>query len=117
MKTTVINVDKLRGGNAPEFLYIGRGSIWGNPHHIDPYRRVTREKAIALYEAHVRRSPELLAALPQLVGKRLGCHCKPLACHGDVLVRLIEEFGLEQRVNDAIEGNVVLPKVNNQEEG
>jgi len=48
-----------------------------------------------MYEVHIRRSPKLLAALPELVGKRLGCYCKPLACHGDVLVRLLKERGLE----------------------
>jgi hypothetical protein len=36
--------------------------------------------------------PELVAALPELVGKFLVCHCTPLPCHGDVLVRLLEKF-------------------------
>lgn len=30
-----------------------------------------------------------MAALPELKG-RLGCWCKPEACHGDVLVELLE---------------------------
>jgi hypothetical protein len=30
-----------------------------------------------------------MAALPELKDKILGCYCKPLACHGDVLVDLI----------------------------
>ena len=30
----------------------------------------------------------LLAALPELQGKVLGCWCAPLPCHGDVLVEL-----------------------------
>ena len=34
---------------------------------------------------------DLMKALPELQGKTLGCWCKPKACHGDVLVRLIEE--------------------------
>jgi hypothetical protein len=53
---------------------------------------VTRERAIQMYEAWIRRNPKLIAALPELAGKRLGCHCKPLACHGDVLIRLLDEF-------------------------
>ena len=38
-----------------------------------------------------RGKPELLARLPELEGKILACWCKPEACHGDVLLRLIEE--------------------------
>ena len=48
-----------------------------------------------MYEVHVRRRPDLLAALPELAGKRLGCYCKPEACHGDVLVKLLRELFLE----------------------
>jgi hypothetical protein len=35
---------------------------------------------------------EYMNELLKLDGKILGCHCKPKACHGDVLVRLIEEL-------------------------
>lgn len=31
----------------------------------------------------------------RLVGKKLGCVCKPLSCHGDILVELIKKFDLE----------------------
>ncbi len=51
-----------------------------------------RERVIKMYEVHVRRTPKLIAALPELAGKRLGCVCKPLPCHGDVLIRLLTEF-------------------------
>ncbi|CAO77777.1 conserved hypothetical protein [Pseudomonas virus Yua] len=50
----------------------------------------SRAEAIARYRAWIVTQPELLAALPALRGKRLGCVCKPKACHGDVLVELIE---------------------------
>jgi len=48
-----------------------------------------------MYEVHVRRRPDLLAALPELIAKRLGCHCKPLPRHGDVVLKLLKEFSLE----------------------
>jgi hypothetical protein len=70
-----------------------RPSKWGNPFQIG--LDGTREKVIQKYEIWIRHRPDLLAALPELVGKRLGCHCKPLPCHGDVLVKLIQERGLE----------------------
>jgi hypothetical protein len=83
--TTVVNLRT----DAYDIL-ITRPSKWGNPFPIDD--KVTREKAIQMYEVHVRRNPKLIAALPELAGKRLGCVCKPLPCHGDVLVKLLAEF-------------------------
>ena len=47
-----------------------------------------REHAIASYERWLCDKPELMAALPELRGRDLCCWCAPLACHGDVLVRL-----------------------------
>ncbi len=76
-------------------VYIGRPSKWGNPFsHIPGKGQIyvaTREKAIELYEQHLLQQPDLVAALPELRGKVLGCWCKPLACHGDVLLRLANE--------------------------
>ena len=87
--TTVVNLRR-----EPYDINIMRPSKWGNPFQIDG--KVTREKAIQMYEAHVRRSPKLIAALPELAGKRLGCVCKQpneaIPCHGDVLIRLLHEF-------------------------
>ena len=83
--TEVVNLHK----SAYDVL-IARPSKWGNPFEIS--RDGTREQVIKMYEVHIRRCPDLIAALPELVGKRLGCHCKPLPCHGDVLIRLVNEF-------------------------
>ena len=69
-------------------VYIGRGSKWGNPFNIG--RDGTREDVIRKYEWHLFNSPELMAALPELLGKCLGCYCSPLPCHGDVLKRYAE---------------------------
>lgn len=70
-------------------VYIGRPSPWGNPFIIG--KDGSRKEVIDKYETWIREQPELLAALPSLIGKKLGCHCKPLACHGDVLLKLIKE--------------------------
>ena len=67
-------------------VYIGRPSKWGNPFVIG--RDGTREDVIAKYEAWLLEQTELVAALPELAGKTLGCWCAPQACHGDVLARL-----------------------------
>ena len=83
-RTRVVNIR-----HADYDVYIGRPTHWGNPFIIG--RDWTREEVIAKYETYIRSKPELIADLSRLIGKRLGCWCKPLPCHGDVLVRLIEE--------------------------
>lgn len=88
-KTTVINLTIQFGD-----VYIGRGSVWGNPYKIG--RDGTREECIEKYRTYLinrfRIEPELKEQLMALDGKRLACYCKPEACHGDVLVELIEEL-------------------------
>jgi hypothetical protein len=75
-------------------VYIGRAlrnwpaSPFANPFRIGPGR--SREQAIEQYRAYLAGRSELLAALEGLRGKRLGCWCAPLACHGDVLTELLE---------------------------
>ncbi len=70
-------------------VYIGRPSKWRNPYKIG--RDGDRAEVIAKFEAYIMGRPDLLAQLPELRGKRLGCHCAPLPCHGDVLARLAHE--------------------------
>lgn len=74
-------------------VYIGRPSVWGNPYVVG--RDGTRKEIVEKYEAWIRGRPELLARLGELRGKVLGCHCKPKLCHGDVLVKLVNETFLE----------------------
>lgn len=66
--------------------YIGRPSKWGNPFHIG--RDGTRDEVIEKYREWLQTQPRLLAAIPELRDKVLGCWCKPQACHGDVLAEL-----------------------------
>ena len=83
----------------PQHVYIGRNmqfyvpgtakSKWYNPFKVGKHG--TLEEVLQKYEQHVRSKPELMEALPELEGKELGCWCKPNACHGDVLVKLLEE--------------------------
>jgi len=73
----------------PFDIYVGRPSKWGNPYVIG--RDGSRDVVIAKYREYLLASPELTAALPELRGKTLGCWCKPLACHGDVLAELADK--------------------------
>jgi hypothetical protein len=72
---------------------IDRATKWGNPYRIPPEGRTpeNEREILGKYEAHVRSRPDLMAALPELRGKVLGCWCAPRACHGDVLARLADE--------------------------
>jgi hypothetical protein len=86
-------------------VYIGRAmprqrlkaSRWANPFHIGPDG--TRDEVIAQYRQYLDevlssadQGPEWRAALEELRGMRLGCWCRPAACHGDVLVELLVEL-------------------------
>lgn len=78
-------------------VYIGRGSIWGNQFKVGQHG--TREQVIKAYrdwllgldhlDLDQHRRKRILQRLSELKGKILGCWCKPLACHGDVLIELI----------------------------
>ena len=56
-------------------------------------KTLTRAESLALYDKYIReklsKDAALRNALEALRGKQLGCWCKPEACHGDVLVRLL----------------------------
>lgn len=84
MKTRIVNIRK-----EPYDIYIGRGSPWGNPFKIGEHG--TRKEVIAKYKEWILTQKDLLRSLSGLEGKCLGCFCKPKACHGDILIKLIRD--------------------------
>ncbi len=52
--------------------------------------RTTREEVIEKYRNYLLSNPRLLSDLHELKGKVLGCWCKPLACHGDVIIEILQ---------------------------
>lgn len=87
--TEVVNLKKDKYD-----VYIGRGSPFGNPFKIGKtygicYRSITREQAIELYKPwfymNIQGKPGFKEAVLKLKDKKLGCYCKPLACHGDII--------------------------------
>ena len=82
-------------------VYIGRAetrggwnlpcSKWHNPFRVAEHGLGS---ALDQYRAYLLANDELMAQLPELVGKSLGCWCKKKTgfepCHGDVLRELIE---------------------------
>lgn len=94
-----------------ENVYIGRAgivfidnvrfpkesSIWANPYKVgDKKGQYEREESLKLYESYIREkikgSESMKEELLKLKGKNLGCWCKPEGCHGDVLIKILEEY-------------------------
>lgn len=88
MKTIVVNINEK-----VYEIFIGRPSIWGNPYRIG--RDGTRQEVLEKYYHYVKNSPYLMSKIHQLKGKILGCYCKPKDCHGDMLVKILEEIEVE----------------------
>ena len=78
---------------APYDVYVGRYprdptgvGRFGNPFEIG--RDGTREEVVARYREWVQTQPDLMAALPSLRGRILGCWCLASPCHAEVLAEL-----------------------------
>lgn len=90
----VVHVHSDEFGEAADCnkVYIGRtfggweNTGWGNPFPISPVRN--REQAIEQYRKWLLQNDKLLARIPELRGKLLGCWCSPEPCHGHVLAAL-----------------------------
>src|SRR5882672_554567 len=71
--------------------YIGVGSMWGN-------KFIGSGSRVSIIKSYEKRMRILLedagwrVELKALSGMRLGCHCSPKICHGDVLVKLFLEL-------------------------
>jgi len=109
---TVVNKYKHTPIKGEIDIYIGRGSILGNPYtHLKNSTKATtivatREEAINLYRDHMKHMlsgahkdsleyAQELARIKDLHvnGKivNLVCFCKPKSCHGDIIKEWIDE--------------------------
>jgi len=76
------------------YEYIGRGSYWGNPYAMfedgDDREEVIRKYR---YDFDYEKFPHIdKLEVYKLLGKRLGCFCKPDKCHGDVLADYLNSW-------------------------
>ena len=60
-----------------------RASKWANPFKVG--KDGTLDEVLVKYEDHIRSRPDLIAALPELAGKNMGCWCKPNPTHAMVI--------------------------------
>ena len=99
-------------------FYIGRGSVLGNPYsHIKDrktkaiYEAKDRDDAIDKYsyyfdlmygsnKAFTQAIDEIYEVYKSGDDVFLGCFCKPLRCHGDVIKEKLEKRLLKERLMD-----------------
>ena len=82
----------------PEHVYIGRNmsvyvpgtdkSKWHNPF---PVKKHGLTESLRLFEVHIKSTPHLYNHLDELEGKTLGCWCYPEPCHGNILIKIMNE--------------------------
>jgi Domain of unknown function (DUF4326) len=100
--TTVVNMAGHRDDPGfADVVYVGRAMYRGgwrlaasplaNPFRIGADG--DRDEVVAKYREYLLSRPDLLALLPSLRGSRLGCWCKPLPCHADVIAWVADERG------------------------
>ncbi|MEZ2757258.1 DUF4326 domain-containing protein [Providencia vermicola] len=82
--TLVVNKDK---GDKFD-VYIGRGTIWGNPYQIgiDGDRdEVIRKYKYDFDKGFLKPFDDIDRNILAIRGKVIACHCKPYPCHGDII--------------------------------
>ncbi|MEH0844848.1 DUF4326 domain-containing protein [Micromonospora sp. CPCC 205711] len=99
--TTVVNLKGHRGDPAyADVVYVGRAMSrggWRLPASplSSPYRPGpdgSRDEVLEKYRAYLLGRPDLLALLPELRGRRLGCWCVPERCHAEVIAELADSL-------------------------
>lgn len=95
--TRVINIKSdtkyQAARSTPHYEYIGRGSYWGNPYSM--FEDGDRDEVIRKFKYDFDYDKFLnvdKSKIYSLAGKRLGCFCKPQACHGDVLADFLNSW-------------------------
>lgn len=94
--TTVVNLLA-----DPYDVYIGRpgrgrDGDFGNPFRIGPHgsRAQVLERFQQYFRHRLASDPTFRHRVEALRGKRLGCFCKPLACHGDIIADHLNSGGV-----------------------
>lgn len=94
-------LNKKAVGIPPGAVYIGRGSIWGNPFVMT--QESDRAEVISKYKVWLKHQIQTcgysLEQLAYLKGKDLVCFCAPKACHGNVLQKVADLAFLKLQSN------------------
>lgn len=95
-------------------MYIGRANAlhkdapFGNPFKLanstDEERTRELDKFKRYFLARIEADADFRRQVMALKGKRLGCYCKPLACHGDIIAEWVDanvNVGVEVRNDES----------------
>ena len=100
MQTVVVNINK-----EPCDVYIGRAGRGEDGYYGNPFRvgnGISREDAVRRFQRYfvdrIEKDSEFKRRVLALKGKRLGCFCKPKACHGD-LIAVMKMMGISRRAS------------------
>jgi hypothetical protein len=86
----------------PNTVYVGRGSLWGNPFTVAEHGRLG---AIAKYREMLAGRGHLKLTR-DLAGKNLACWCREdEPCHADVLLEFANETESQLRGSDQGKGS------------
>lgn len=86
-------------GRSAYDVYIGRAGkghdgYFGNPIKLE--HESERDKVLGRYRDYfykrLESDPEFKRRIHELRGKILGCFCKPLKCHGDVIAEYLNSL-------------------------
>lgn len=92
----VVHIKKV--GSRSNLILIDRTTPYGNRTRIS--EKIDRREALRRFELDVQDRPQLVEKLMHEVLRiseaghlvvYLGCHCKPLPCHGDIWKKLLME--------------------------
>lgn len=98
--TTVVSIRKKRGKKRPAYdVLIDRTTPFGNPHGIGFCKLCQkvhdRKQAIEEFKKDFYiclTDSEFRDTVLKLKGKTLACWCKPLPCHGDIIVEYLDNL-------------------------
>lgn len=85
-------------------VYIGRAGkgkdgYFGNPFSVEKYGHgVCIDKFMEYFHDRLTTDQEFQHRVAGLVGKKLGCFCKPKSCHGDIIAEYVNSLGQERMV-------------------
>jgi ribonuclease HI len=77
------------GCNISRYVQGAIASKWKNPYREK--KNVETYESLQKYEEYIKNNKKLYNCLDELDGKILGCWCKPKPCHGDILIKLLNE--------------------------
>lgn len=89
METTVVNITNGEAFDS----FIGRPGPFGNPFVMKRRTEAERNRVCDEFRKHfykrIEHDADFLRMVLSLKGKRLGCYCLPLRCHGETYVEFL----------------------------